>query len=537
MMKRLISLMVIISHFMLVTAPAAAAIREEAVCRKLSYVCVDGPSTKNINGVEITKDCWEYKAEYQCLEKDPADYCAPLKKPEAKCEVQGQNCLEKSEAGECLRYTHQYSCDVDLKTLHNGRLPEKVEELEHTHAITTEWDESSCHAKDKKCKIVSKECVEPGSTKVINGVPVTRECWKEQRTMQCMTGDDADECSAYDRNKNCKLIEDKCTHKLPDGTCQARDKQYECIDSPETTREVSSCKDQDFARTISAMEMARESQRFYDSEKQQFFKGEPDKCSIKLGGALDGVFGGDCCKTDADPAKMIDFVVQAGTEYAAKQLLSSVASHYTYTLLQTNAPQFLTTALSAAGLGGSGASAAAGGAAAGGPTGLSAFGFTAGIQGGQLVVTFDPVSFAIAIAIMALQQWLKCDQKEILVAMKRKADLCHYIGSYCSSKALGGCVTKMETQCCYISKLTKIVNVQGKAQLGRGWGTPENPSCEGFTAQDLEKIDFSKMDLAGFYDDVYANMANVSKQSNHAIAGAVENIKKGSNEVKNYYDQ
>lgn len=79
MMKRLISLMVIISHFMLVTAPAAAAIREEAVCRKLSYVCVDGPSTKNINGVEITKDCWEYKAEYQCLEKDPADYCAPLK--------------------------------------------------------------------------------------------------------------------------------------------------------------------------------------------------------------------------------------------------------------------------------------------------------------------------------------------------------------------------------------------------------------------------------------------------------------------------
>ena len=45
------------------------------------------------------------------------------------------------------------------------------------------------------------------------------------------------------------------------------------------------------------------------------------------------------------------------------------------------------------------------------------------------------------------------------------------------------------------------------------------------------------MDLAGFYDDVYANMANVSKQSNHAIEGAVENIKKGSNEVKNYYDQ
>lgn len=536
MMKRLISLMVIISHFMLVTAPAAAAIREEAVCRKLSYVCVDGPSTKNINGVEITKDCWEYKAEYQCLEKDPADYCAPLKKPEAKCEVQGQNCLEKSEAGECLRYTHQYSCDVDLKTLHQGRLPDKVEELEHTHSITSEWDESSCQAKGDKCKVVSRECLESGGTKMINGVPVTRECWKEQRTMQCMTGNDADECSTYEKNSNCSLIEDKCTHKLPDGNCQARDKQYECIDSPETTREVSSCQDQDFARTMSAMEMARESQRYYDSEGQQFFKGEADKCSIKLGGALDSVLGGNCCVTDADTNKLVDFVVQAGTQYAAKKLLSSVASHYTYTILQKSAPKFLTTALNAAGLGGSAGSQAAGGAAAGG-NGLSAFGFGASMQGGQLVVTFDPVSFGIAIAIMALQQWLKCDQKEIVVAMKRKADLCHYIGSYCSANVLGACVTKMESQCCYISKLAKIVNVGGKEQLGRGWGSPENPSCEGFTAQELEKIDFSKLDLSGFYDDIYANMTNVSKQAEHAISGAVGNIEKGSNEVKNYYDQ
>ena len=44
------------------------------------------------------------------------------------------------------------------------------------------------------------------------------------------------------------------------------------------------------------------------------------------------------------------------------------------------------------------------------------------------------------------------------------------------------------------------------------------------------------MDLAGFDDDVYANMANVSKQSNHAIEGAVENIKRFKR-GKNYYDQ
>ena len=75
--------------------------------------------------------------------------------------------------------------------------------------------------------------------------------------------------------------------------------------------------------------------------------------------------------------------------------------------------------------------------------------------------------------------------------------------------------------------------MQGKAQLGRGWGTPENPSCEGFTAQDLEKIDFSKWTLPVSMMTLRKYGPIVSKQSNHAIEGAVENIKKGSNEVKN----
>ncbi|EPI8120092.1 conjugal transfer protein TraN, partial [Neisseria gonorrhoeae] len=140
---------------MLITSASAAALRESAACTRTSSVCVDGPSTKNINGVDVTKDCWEYKEEYQCLEKDSADYCAPLKDPSAKCEVQGQTCLEQSNEGECLRYTHKYSCDVDLRTLHQGRLPTKVEEMEHTHLISSQWDESSCQVQGKKCKAVA----------------------------------------------------------------------------------------------------------------------------------------------------------------------------------------------------------------------------------------------------------------------------------------------------------------------------------------------------------------------------------------------
>lgn len=530
-MKKLLSFCVLVCHLMLLTAPSVAAAREKSACVLKSHTCVDGPSTKNINGVDITRECWEYKDEYECLEDDPANFCEPLKNTAAKCEIEGQTCLE-TQNGECLRYTHQYSCDVDLKTLHGGQLPPQVTERPHTHHISSEWDTAACDAKGKNCKAVTTECIEGPATKVINGIPVTRDCWKQQRTMQCATGNDIDTCSAYEENAACSLTDNKCSHTLPDGTCQVRDKTYTCIDSPAGTKEVSSCEDRDFASTMTAMEMARESQRYYDPAVQQFFKGEANKCSIKLGGALDSFMGGDCCQTEADPGSMVDFAVQTGTQMAANYLLTSVASHYTYSTLTGQAASYIGTALSAAGVTSTTA------ATASATSGLSAFGFSvAPASGGGLVVGFDPVSFGIAIAIMALQQWLSCEQDEILTAMKRKADLCHYVGSYCGAKAFGACVKKVESQCCYISKLAKIVNVGGREQLGRDWGTPENPSCEGFTAQELESLDFSKLDLAEFYDEIYANMSNVAKQAGNAAAVAKKNVESGSNAVKNYYDQ
>ncbi|EMT1995152.1 conjugal transfer protein TraN, partial [Neisseria gonorrhoeae] len=109
--------------------------------------------------------------------------------------------------------------------------------------------------------------------------------------------------------------------------------------------------------------------------------------------------------------------------------------------------------------------------------------------------------------------------------------------SYCGSKILGACVTMIESQCCFISKLAKIVNVGGKEQLKRGWGTPENPKCEGFTAQELEQLDFSKLDLSGFYEEIYANMDNVAKQGQKVSQKIREASVNGKNlEVKNYYE-
>ena len=55
-MKKLISLLVMLAHLMLLAAPTVAYARDTCVFKE--SVCVDGPSTKVINGVPVTKDCW-----------------------------------------------------------------------------------------------------------------------------------------------------------------------------------------------------------------------------------------------------------------------------------------------------------------------------------------------------------------------------------------------------------------------------------------------------------------------------------------------
>ena len=41
--------------------------------------------------------------------------------------------------------------------------------------------------------------------------------------------------------------------------------------------------------------------------------------------------------------------------------------------------------------------------------------------------------------------------------------------------------------------------------MGISWGDPESPECRGLTADELSRIDMSKMDLSELYEDVQKN--------------------------------
>ena len=127
-----------------------------------------------------------------------------------------------------------------------------------------------------------------------------------------------------------------------------------------------------------------------------------------------------------------------------------------------------------------------------------------------LIVGIDPTSIAISLAVNFMIEVLLagCDQEDMETGMLRGSDMCHEVGTYCSSKILGICVQKAKGHCCFNTRLGRIIQEQGRPQLIAfneiGWGTPKNPYCRGFTPEEFQALDFSKMDLSEYYADIEA---------------------------------
>jgi conjugal transfer mating pair stabilization protein TraN len=110
-----------------------------------------------------------------------------------------------------------------------------------------------------------------------------------------------------------------------------------------------------------------------------------------------------------------------------------------------------------------------------------------------------------------------CGTGDMLTAAAMKAKRTHFVGTYCKKKfPFIGCVQSAQTHCVFQSKLGRIVQEQGRLQLKAfltgsrvDWGTAENPNCRGFTPEEFQFLDFSKMDLSEFFADIKAKAAEV----------------------------
>jgi conjugal transfer mating pair stabilization protein TraN len=379
---------------------------------------------------------------------------------------------------------------------------------------TDVWvDKSAVLNTGGRCTVTTADtCVDGPATKAIEGRAVTRACWSYERTLTCTSGAPVDECAPL-ASSGCTPTSSTCKQmNVGSGLCEITQDTYTCPVAAQTTTTASNCpanvyclgancfntsytNDTDFARSMSLMEAGREAGVYLDTSKMQVFKGEGNRCRDRL--------LKNCCSSDSAGAGMTN------------QSLFGTGSSLVYdVLMNSQNREFLYQGMQALLLGGgfSGSFTTYGITVAVNGTALPASSAVL-YSGESLVVAFDPWSLVIAVVIYIIMSMSSCNEEEGKLAMKEGAGLCHTVGTWCSSciRIFGKCVSCIEHstgKCCFNSKLARIVNEQGRVQVGKGWGSGKSPDCSGFTIAQLQSLDFAAMDLTEFYASIVPTLPN-----------------------------
>lgn len=99
---------------------------------------------------------------------------------------------------------------------------------------------------------------------------------------------------------------------------------------------------------------------------------------------------------------------------------------------------------------------------------------------------------------------------------KEQGGLVVKVGRYCRHHILGVCSEHKQTYCIFPSRIGYDVQVSGRRQLSMGYGSPKWPDCSGFTANQIGRINFDRVDFSNAVDSVKgkANIPNNSQSVN-----------------------
>ncbi|WP_018079394.1 conjugal transfer protein TraN [Thiobacillus denitrificans] len=513
--------------------------------------------------------CWQSTDTYDCVDHTPGaiNTCSQLQ--QYGCYDNAQStCATMAFNGTCLDWKVDYRCPDQLTTVPTDVTYDRIV---YTMTKNDQVDGCAEHLAANNCVLDTQTCLEPAETRNINGLDVYKDCWRWDKTYRCVVPDPSSPCQTLESDPNCTLKDTTCDQvsSLLPGGCALTTKTFDCLVSSDPDQTITNCggtsfcldgtstcfdtnyePDKDFATAVTMTEIAREAGNYLDRGTMTVFNGTQSWCRDKV---LYGL--GDCCDVDAQGGQQnnqnvlgqmaysaVGSLAWEGVEYVGYSVGSLFGSYYVYDALFMNdmVPNWIVDGYASAtnliGAGGStysfnpsfgayGLSATYGSVsattlgttnyvlttqggfvAAGDTAAVTAAGGPASVGGFEFA--FNPYMFAIAIVIMVVMSYLDCDEPEMELAMKRGANLCHRVGSWCSNDTWLGCEEDKTGWCCYNSKLSRIINEQGRAQFGKGWNTPQNPDCSGFTLEQLTQMDFSTFDFSEFYADIQQQAIN-----------------------------
>lgn len=541
-------------------------------CKKIGSECIQGGETRTINGVTITRDCWQYQDKYECYEASATDTCAALRE-ELGCFELTATCAEQNFLGQCIRFATTMRCDHQAAPAAGvTALPPKFIVKQDELVVSEICGQLSS---DANCTKTGRVCKQGPGTRTINGMSVYKDCWQYEDQYSCVDPNSrTSTCDVFASNPKCTVTGTKCTYTLPGGQCGSTEKTYSCEATSSQMASEEICKnmscdanglcipatdqpDSDFGKIAANIEMARQIGVYTDPNEINIFGGELSECSKgKLGiksccspkaGAISNA--GLAASMFSAGANLSKELTDVGSMYVYDSLMSSQTLQQGVGTMISSVNNWFTSSTdyeylngkfdpSFSMMGFTASYGAAAGSSGGGvfewastkvlgegnsiTTGSYQLGSAAGFN-----ITFNPY---MLMAQLFIDWVLSCDASDAMTAIRKGQNLCQHVGTYCSSKFLGACVESKEAYCCYNSRLARIVQQQGRAQLGRQWGTAEAPQCDGFTPEEFQRLDMSAMDLSEFIAEIQAKAVNT-------IPGTTRAVTNISTKVNSYFGQ
>ena len=367
-------------------------------------------------------------------------------------------------------YATEYVCSQNLRDI--ALLPSPItgegwhEKTVQTSVTVKRVDGCAEMAADAMCTAAAagEVCTEGPETRIIDGVPVTQACWAWKRDFTCNVMSAGNDCGDLDANRQCTFLREDCLDDPQQGACKVKEKVYRCP-TPDTPT----------------------------SNAPQYICGDDVYC-----------INGDCepITREASTEFKDALVALHAIDDASKGFDPNNLTVFSGTRDTCHKPVFGLINCCAGKVSGALTVAAGGAALAGGPVAIA----------------------ARATPFLAL---FACSQDEMKLDIKDRMGFCHKVGTWCSSSFLGICKTKKTAYCCFESKLSRVLQEQGRVQLNKPWGKPKNEQCKGFSIAEFQRLDLSKMD----FTEVYADFLDAAK-----LPDEVQTMTEIQSKIQNYYD-
>lgn len=84
------------------------SLEQNSSCELAGEVCVEGGGTRNINGLDVYKDCWKWRRDYTCRAASTKNDCA--KNEQEGCTFLNEECIATDRSGTCRTWQRNYRC-------------------------------------------------------------------------------------------------------------------------------------------------------------------------------------------------------------------------------------------------------------------------------------------------------------------------------------------------------------------------------------------------------------------------------------------